>query len=152
MPAGRDYCLLLLAWLKKGLLISSELPTAVGIAVSVETEKTVETCYVTQCCMHVSNWNKKQVNILMCSSKEGRRTDSPGVNKYMKVVKSFFDGCSCPEPSLVYWNHILVPRDETGGRGGWEEMLRKNIFQVNTELNYNTVLGMYQFVQTEQMF
>lgn len=31
-------------------------------------------------------------------------------------------------------------------------MLRKNIFQVNTKLNYNTVLGMYQFVQTEQMF
>lgn len=75
--------------------------------------------------MHVSNWNKKQVNILMCSSKEGRRTDSPGVNKYMKVVKSFFNGCSCPEPSLLYWNHILVEHLFQEMRLGVEEDEKK---------------------------
>jgi len=75
--------------------------------------------------MHVFLIPIRQVNILMCSCKEGRRTDSPGVNKYMKVVKSFFDGCSCPEPSLVYWNHILVEHLFQEMRLGVEEDEKK---------------------------
>lgn len=43
----------------------------------------------------------------------------------MKVVKSFFDGCSCPEPSLVYWNHILVEHLFQEMRLGVEEDEKK---------------------------